>query len=411
MKKTFALAAVFGGVAGVVSYVYGKKKPQVKGDKIGENKRILFLVNHEVVIYNFRLEIIEKLLANDFEVHVSTPAGERVDKLRKMGTIIHDIRLDRHGMNPIDEASILREYIRLIKTLKPLIVFGFTIKPNIYGAIASRKYHIPFVANITGLGTAVENGGMKQRLTVLMYRFAFGAKHGKVQRVFFQNAENEQLFKNNNIASDVFRLLPGSGVNIERFPFIDYPECGNGISGSPVKFAFISRIMAEKGIEQYLDAAETIKRLYPTTEFYVAGFFEPEYDRRRFERLVDSGTVVYDGYIEDVGVYMSAMHCIVHPTYYPEGLSNVLLEASSTGRPIITTDRPGCREVCHNNINGYLIPEQSSSALIDAIEQFLKLDKNQKFSMGAAGRKLVEEKFDRQIVVDAYMREVNKVED
>lgn len=399
----YALAVGIGAVAGVICYKLGKNRQEAEEQR-KKSKRVLFLVNHEVAIYNFRLEIVEKLLDQGYEVHISTPGGDRVEKLRDLGCLIHDISFDRHGMNPKEELRILRYYGHLIRTVKPLIVLSFTIKPNIYGAMASRINHIPFVANITGLGTAVENGGLKSKVMMGLYRLAFGGKHGKIQRVFFQNESNEQFFRSAGIALDMHKILPGSGVNTERFPYRSYPECGDGKEGVPVRFAFISRIMAEKGIDHYLDAAEEIKKRYPATEFHIAGFFEPEYDRRRFDRLCREGIITYDGNIEDVRAYMGSMHCIVHPTYYPEGLSNVLLEASSTGRPVITTDRAGCREVVEDN--GYLVAEKSSVELIDAIERFIGLSIEQKANMGRNGRKLVEEKFDRKIVVDSYMDEI-----
>lgn len=404
VASILVFTTVLGAVAGVAEYKIVRLNRKRIREETSENKRVLILVNHEVVIYNFRLELVERLLADGYEVHISTPVGERIEKLRELGAIIHPISFDRHGMNPIDELSIIREYMMLMKEIKPLIVFGYTIKPNLYGAIACRMYGIPFVSNITGLGTAVENGGIKQKLTVLMYRFSFGTKKGKIQRVFFQNEENEKFFTDEGIALDVHSILPGSGVNLERFKEYPLPQCGDGKEGEPVKFAFISRIMIEKGIEQYLDAAEAIKKDYPNTEFHVCGFFEPEYDKRRLERLADVGTIIFHGNIEDVGTFMSSVHCIIHPTYYAEGLSNVLLEASATGRPIITCDRAGCREVVE--ANGFLFSEQSSEELIDVIKQFIDLNNEQKHAMGKAGRKLVEKKFSRQIIIDAYMDEV-----
>ena len=370
-------------------------------------QRVLILVNHEVVIYNFRLELVERLLADGYEVHISTPIGERVEKLKAMGAIIHDISFDRHGMNPLDDLFILRHYRKLVRDVKPVIVLSYTIKPNIYGAMASRMSDVPFVANITGLGTAVENGGVRQKLIIALYKVAFGGKKGKIQRVFFQNRMNEEFFRNAGIAMNIHFLLPGSGVNTERFPYKPYPPCRDGKSGESIKFAFISRIMVEKGIDMYLDLAEAVKVEYPNTEFHICGFFEPEYDRSRLDRLCKADIVSYDGNIEDVAEFIGSVHCIVHPTYYPEGLSNVLLEASSCGRPVITTDRAGCREVVEDN--GFLVPEKDIWALINALKKFIELKFETKEQMGKAGRKLVEEKFSRDIVVNAYMDEVRRV--
>jgi len=361
-------------------------------------KKILFLVNHDVVIYNFRLEIVERYIDDGYEVHISSPYGERIDELVALGAKYHEIKMNRHGLNPIKELKILNCYKKLLNEVKPNICLGFTIKPNIYGAIAARKYHIPFVANITGLGTAVETPGIKQKIFIVLYKYAFK----NIQRVFYQNEENRQFFLDHNIASDKGVLLPGSGVNLERYPYRKYPEDG------VIKFAFISRIMREKGIDQYLDTAEEIRKKYgDKVEFHVCGFCEPEYDGRLQEEH-KKGTVNYHGMIRDVAGFMGSMHCIIHPTYYPEGISNVLLEACATGRPIITTDRSGCREVVEDGRNGYMIPCQSSGKLIEAVEKFMSLNWEEKETMGRSARETVEERFDRRIVVERYVEEAKK---
>ena len=368
-----------------------------KSDKT--KKRVLFLVNHEVVIYNFRLEIVERLLNDGHEVHISCPYGERIDELVALGAKYHEIVISRHGMNPVSEVLLLKDYEKLLKQVKPDIVLGFTIKPNIYGAMAAKKLGIPFVANITGLGTAVENGGWKQILFINLYKYAFS----DIQRVFFQNTENRQLFIDNRIAIEKHKMLPGSGVNLERFPVRDYPSDENGV----VRFAFISRIMKEKGIDYYLAAAKAIKRKYPNAEFHICGFCEAEYEGKLNE-YNDNGTVIYHGMIHDVAEFLNDIHCVVHPTYYPEGLSNVLLEACASGRPIITTDRSGCREVIDDGVNGYMIPCRNGKRLIEAVDRFMKLSNEERKQMGLAGRAKVQKEFDRQIVVKEYIREVSK---
>lgn len=360
--------------------------------------KILFLVNHDVVIYNFRLEIVERFLADGHEVHISSPYGERIDDLVKLGAKYHEMQMERHGMNPKEELKILGRYKKLMKEIMPDIVLGFTIKPNMYGAIAAKKYHIPFVANVTGLGTAVENSGIAQKILILLYKYSFRG----IRRVFFQNTENRQFFIDHKIAIDVHDLLPGSGVNLERYPFQEYPM--DGI----IKFAFISRIMKEKGIDQYLEAAEIIKGKYENVEFHVCGFCESEYDGK-LQEMNEKGIVIYHGMIRDVSGFMGEMHCIIHPTYYPEGISNVLLEACATGRPIITTDRSGCREVVEDGVNGYKIPQKDCRALVEAIEKFLGLSFDEKKSMGLNARTKVQCEFDRKIVVQKYVNEVAKV--
>ena len=379
-----------------LNYQIATLKESVKKTE-GSNlkKKVLFLVNHDVVIYNFRLELVERLISDGYEVHISSPYGERIDDLKKLGAVFHEISMDRHGMNPINEVKLLMSYKKLLSEVKPDIILGYTIKPNIYGAMAAARKNIPFVANITGLGTAVENPGASQKLMIGLYKIAFR----KVQKVFFQNTENQQFFIDHKIAVDRHGLLPGSGVNLNRFTVSEYP------TDSIVKFAFISRIMKEKGIDQYLDAAEVIKRKYPNTEFHVCGFCEAEYEGKLNE-YNDKQIVIYHGMIRDVASFISEMSCVVHPTYYPEGLSNVLLESCACGRPIITTDRSGCREVVDNGINGYVVEEKNSKDLIEKIELFLSKSIEERKQMGIAGRKKVEKEFDRQIVVDKYLAEI-----
>lgn len=396
IKKGVALLGVTAGIATAVKIRRIKKiEASVSERKKQEKKRILFLVNHDVVIYNFRLEIVERFIADGHEVHISSPYGERIDDLVALGAIFHEIEMDRHGMNPKEEIKIYRAYKKLLREVKPDIVLGFTIKPNIYGAMAARNYKIPFVANITGLGTAVENGGWKKKFFVLLYKYAFRG----IQRVFFQNEENRQFFIDNKIALSAHAMLPGSGVNLERFPYCEYPK------ENIIKFAFISRIMKEKGIDQYLEAAEAVKKKYKNVEFHVCGFCEDEYDGM-LQQKNDEGIVIYHGMIREVAEFMGEMHCIVHPTYYPEGISNVLLEACASGRPIITTDRSGCREVVDDGINGYMIPQQDTDALVEGIERFLSLSYEEQRIMGINARRKVEMEYDRQIVVEKYVAEL-----
>lgn len=361
-------------------------------------KKVLFLVNHDVVIYNFRLELVERLIKENYEVHISSPYGERIEDLKKLGAVFHEGSMNRHGINPMQELKLFWYYKKLLKKVKPDIVLGYTIKPNIYGAMAASLMNIPFVANITGLGTAVENPGLVQKISIILYKIAFR----KIQKVFFQNRENQQFFIEHNIAVKKHGLLPGSGVNLQRFALKEYPD------GEVVKFAFISRIMKEKGIDQYLEAAKRSKEKYQNVEFHVCGFCEEEYEGK-LDEYSAKGIVLYHGMIRNVADFMSEMHCIIHPTYYPEGLSNVLLEASATGRPIITTDRSGCREVVDDGVNGFVVQQKNSEELVEAIDKFMKLSKDEKRAMGLAARKKVQREFDRQIVVEAYMREIKNV--
>lgn len=373
--------------------------------------KVLFLVNHEVVIYNFRLELIERLLADGHEVVISSPYGERIRSLIELGCRHDDVVIARHGLNPLKEISLLEHYKKLMRKERPTIVFSYTIKPNIYGAIAAGRNHIPFVANITGLGMATEGKGWMQWITRMMYRYAFR----NIRTVYLQNEENLAYFKKYALTRgfrvdrktgrnvEVCKLLPGSGVNLQRFDVQEYP-----MEDSRTHFAFISRIMYEKGADEYLRAAEVIRKRYPDTVFHVCGFCDGDYEEK-LQRLHDEGVIIYHGMIRDVKSMLAQVHCVVHPSAYPEGLSNVLLESMACARPIITTDRAGCGELLADNVNGYLVKQHDADDLISVLEKFMNLSRAQQRDMGLAGRHIAESKYDRQIVVETYMDELRSV--
>lgn len=360
-------------------------------------KKILILVNHEIVIYNFRLELVEELLKENYEVYISTPLGEKIEVLHQMGCNILETNIDRHGMNPWSELKLLNHYNKMFKKITPDVVLSFTIKPNIYGGIISRKFGIPFIANITGLGTAVENKTLLSKLTINLYKFAFS----NIQTLFFQNRENMELFKKNNIATSKHKLLPGSGVNLDRFQLQEYPE------DSVVNFVFISRIMKEKGIDQYLEAAKIIREKNKNTKFHICGFLEEDYEDI-INEAVDNNIVIYHGMVKDIRTILKDIHCTIHPTFYPEGLSNVLLESAACGKPLISTNRPGTKEVIEDGKNGFLLEPKNTEELVNKIEDFLKLSYEEKKQMGILGRKKIENQFNRQIVVDKYLHEIGE---
>ena len=187
---------------------------------------------------------------------------------------------------------------------------------------------------------------------------------------------------------------------MKEFQPLAYPE------GKIIQFVFISRIMKQKGIDQYLETAKYIRKKYPFTRFHICGFCEEEY-----EDLINDyqkkGIVIYHGLINDIRTILKYTHCTIHPTYYPEGMSNVLLESCASARPIITTDRSGCKEIVEDGINGYVIKQKDTSSLIVAVEKFLKLSQKRKEQMGLTGRKKVEKEFNREIVVNAYLQAIN----
>ena len=361
-------------------------------------KKILILVNHDVVIYNFRKELVERLLKDNYEVYISSPYGERINDLVNMGCKYIEANISRHGTNVIEDLKLIRYYLKIIKKIKPDVVLTYTIKPNIYGGIACRFLNVPYIANITGLGTAVENPGLMQKLTITLYRIAFK----DINCIFFQNVENMNFFEQKNLYNDKHKLLPGSGVNLKHFTVLDYP------SEETIEFAFISRIMKEKGIDQYIEAAEYIRNKYPNTKFHICGFCEEDYEEK-LKELEEKDIVEYHGMLRDIREILSKTHCTIHPSYYPEGMSNVLLESAACGRPVITTNRSGCRETLEDGITGYLVEQKNSKDLIEKIERFINMKYIDKKDIGLKERKKVKNEFDRNIVVEFYMNDINVV--
>lgn len=367
--------------------------------------KVLILANNDAGVCKFRKELIEELIhpgvyiegrkETTCDVYVSVPEGEFTSELKKMGCKIIKTPIDTRGVNPITDLKLIMTYRKVVRKVNPDIVFGYTIKPNIYGGMACAEKGITYVANITGLGTAVEKRGVLQVITLILYRIALR----NVKTVFFQNNENEQFFTKYNLCLGKHKMLPGSGVNLNYYELIEYPD------DEITEFAFISRVMKEKGIEQYLDAAKVICNKYPNTRFHIYGSVDKDYEKKIYD-YETRGIIFYHGYVADMRKVYEKIHCVVHPTYYPEGLSNVLLESAASGRPIITTNRSGCREVIVDGENGFLVKEQDSVDLIAKIEKFLSLNWEERKAMGISGRVKVEREFDRKIVVEKYIKEL-----
>ena len=355
----------------------------------------MILANSDTGLYKFRRELLEELL-KQHQVCICLPDGDYIQSMVEMGCeFIKCDYLERRGKNPLKESKLISFYKKVLKSEKPDIVFTYTIKPNIYGGMACKSLKIPYVVNITGLGSAVENAGVMQKVTLALYKIGLKG----AQKVFFQNTENRDFMLEKKVVSGAYDLLPGSGVNLNQYQEYPYPD------GETTDFVFIARIMKEKGIDQYLDTAEYIRKKYPETRFHVCGACKEEY-RVKLEKMHQDKVIIYHGKVKNMVEIYQKMSCTIHPTYYPEGLSNVLLESSATGRPIITTDRAGCREVIDDAVNGYVCRQKDSEDLIKQVEKFLALSWEERKNMGLAGRKKVEKEFDRNIVINKYLQEV-----
>ncbi|MBG9981851.1 glycosyltransferase family 4 protein [Aerococcaceae bacterium DSM 111020] len=348
-------------------------------------------------IYNFRKELVLKLIDEGYNVIISSPYGKRIDKLIEMGCVFEEVQLNRHGKSIVEDYNLMQSYKTLFKKYKPEVALGFTIKPNIYGAFVAERQNIPFIANITGIGSALMKEGPLRYFTLMLYKLAFK----KVQKVLFQNEYNLNFFKRYGIIKNNYSLLPGSGVNLEEYSLLPYPE------EEKIHFAFISRIMKDKGIEEYIQLAKHFHQASENTHFHVYGFCEEDYEEE-LNQLTREGILTYHGMAQNVHHELKKLHCIVHPSYH-EGLSNVLLEAAASGRPVIASDIPGCRETFDDGVSGLGFEVRNMEQLIAQVHRFLDLSHEEKVQMGLAGRAKVEQEFSRELVTNLYLKEIKNI--
>ncbi len=354
---------------------------------------ILILTNHQLGLYKFRRELLERLLQEKHEVYVSVPPAEYTEELRQLGVeVIDNNFLDRRGTDPIRDLRLIKHYKSLVKIIRPDVVLTYTIKPNVYGGYVCGRLDVPYIANVTGLGTSIQNGGLLQKVTQTLYRK--GLK--KARKVFFQNSANRDYMLEHHIVSeDTTDVLPGSGVNTEQNCYEPYP-----MDGDHVIITTIGRIMKDKGIDEILEAARIIKQSHPNTEFRLIGDFDEGYEET-IREADKQGIIKYLGFQKDVHRYIAESHAILHASYH-EGMSNVLLEAASTGRPVIATNVPGCRETYEPGVTGIGFEAKNTESLVAAIETFLQLTPEQRMQMGKAGREKMVREFDRKIICDRY---------
>lgn len=359
-------------------------------------KKVLILGNSYLVVFGFRGELIQRLIKDGYKIVVSFPNGpfgEGEETSKRYGCKFVEINIERRKTNPFSDLKLINDYIKLIRGERPDVVLGYTVKCNVYGGIACRRTHTPFIPNITGIGKGLAEGGIVQKILIQLYKVALK----RAQIVFFQNKSDEQFFIDKGVKFNRSKVLPGSGVNLDKFIPLEYPE------KAIVVFTYIARVMKAKGIEQFLDAARALKG---KAEFHICGYCEENY-KNIIEKEQAIGTIIYHGLVSNVRDYEKISHCIILPTFHPEGISNVLLEAAACARPIITTNRPGCKEIVDDGVTGYLIRERDSQDLIKNMEQFINLSNSERREMGIRGRIKVEKEFDRQIVVDEYIHELN----
>ena len=380
------------GGTGVLRRETSEKKPSRKKRK--KKERVLILTNHSFMLWQFRRELITELLKTKTVV-LSMPCGEHAEDFKALGCKIIDTPVDRRGINPVTDLKLAKWYFDILKKVKPDMVITYSIKPNIYGGYACSKMNIPYCVNVQGLGTAFEKKLLAWIVTV-MYRIALQ----KAKTVFFENEENAAEFRRRKIVPEEKQtVLHGAGINLEYYSYAPYSE------EDGIHFLFVGRIMKEKGVDEFFEAAKKMKATYgDKVTFDVVGFFEDAY-KETVEQLQKKGIITFHGFQQEVRPYYAKANCIVLPSYH-EGMSNVLLEAAATGRALITSDIPGCREAVEEGKSGFLCKVKSAKAVEQAMEKFIEMTPEEREKMGCRGREWMEKVFEKKKVVGDTVRAI-----
>lgn len=346
--------------------------------------------------YRTRAELVKHLVTQGHEVSVSCPKDEYAEQFVALGCDYIPTSVDRRGTNFFVDLLLILHYMQLCRQIKPEVVLTFSVKPNVYGGLVCRALAIPHIANVTGLGTAVEEGGWLSRAVLFLYRVSIS----RASCVMFQNNANKRQLIS-IVSSAKARLIPGSGVNLLYHCCLPYPE-----GMQHLNFLFVGRVMRAKGITEFLEAAGRIKQHHPNFSFNVVGFCEENFGAR-LAVAEAANTVKYHGQQDDIRPFLARAHVIVMPSYH-EGLCNVLLEAAASCRPIIASNVPGCKETFDEGISGFGFRARDVDDLTDALIRFIELPHETKAIMGRAGREKMEREFDRSRVINAYMEEIDK---
>jgi glycosyltransferase involved in cell wall biosynthesis len=367
---------------------------------VSQPVKVMIVLNTAWNLVNFRIGLIRALVASGYEVVAVAPSDKYADGLAVLGCRFIHVPMDSNGINPAKDLLLLWRLFWLLRTERPNVYLGYTVKPNIYGSLAARALGIPVINNIAGLGTVFIRDGWLSMLVKGLYRLALS----RSQKVFFQNNDDRQLFITNRLVHEgLTDLLPGSGIDLIQFPPTPLPV------NVPVRFLLIARMLWDKGVGEFVGAARLLKQRGVSADFCLLGMLDPQnpaaISRQQVSAWVAEGVVNYLGVNDNVRVEIAQADCIVLPSYR-EGTPRALLEAAAMARPIVTTDSVGCRNVVDDGINGYLCKPKSSSDLADKMLRILSMSHNEREVIGLRGREKVEREFDEKIVIRKYLEAI-----
>jgi glycosyltransferase involved in cell wall biosynthesis len=366
-------------------------------------KKIAIVSNVSWNLYNFRLSLMKAMQGAGYEVIAVAPYDEYSQRIIDAGFEFHHIDINSQGVNPLEDMKTTFGFYKLFKQISPDFICQYTIKPNIYGSFVARILNIKMINNIAGLGTLF----IKESPITKIAKFLYKISQSKADKVFFQNRDDFELFTHQGLVkASKCDILPGSGVDTKRF------RPTTKIESKKVRFLHISRMIWEKGIGEYVESARKIKAKYPHVEFCLLGFLDVDnpgaISKEQMDEWVEEGVINYLGVSDHVDEVIATADCIVLPSYYREGTPKTLLESASSGKPIITTDNVGCRDVVDHGVNGYLCEPRSEKDLTAKIEMFLNLSAEEKKEMGKRSREKMKLEFDEKIVIDKYLQVLEK---
>ncbi|BCL76526.1 glycosyl transferase [Jeongeupia sp. HS-3] len=361
------------------------------------DRHVLFVANTAWSLYNFRAGVIKHWINLGARVTVVAPMDECAQLLIDMGCGFIDLRMSAKGVNPIEDACLVFRLMRIYRRSKPTLIVHYTIKPNIYGSIAAKLAQIPSLAVTTGLGYAFVNPGVVSKIACSLYKFAFRYP----REVWFLNEDDRLIFLERHLVSaDRAMLLDGEGIDLCQYSPRDKP-CDDG----KLRFLLIARLLWDKGIGEFVEAARIVRQRYPNAIFQLLGACGVDnpsaINAEKIQEWRDEGVIDYLGTTTDVREFIAQADCIVLPSYR-EGVPRSLMEGASMEKALIATDVPGCRDIVEHEKTGFLCPVKSAEALAESIMLYIQLSPAAKVEMGKAGRKFMQVRFDEQITIAAY---------
>jgi glycosyltransferase involved in cell wall biosynthesis len=369
------------------------------------NRKILISVNTAWNVVNFRSGLIKALINQKYQVTVVAPDDEYAPHLRKLGCSFINIPMDNNGTHPGRDLKLLLRYFHLLRSERPMAYLGYTVKPNVYGSLAAHCLRIPVINNISGLGTVFINNTLLTSIVRFLYKVSLYRSHG----ILFQNPDDQALFiQSGLVRPESTDLIPGSGIDLTSY--LPVPP----VSGSkrPIRFLLVARMLRDKGVVEFVEAAKIVHERFPDVQFQLLGMVDSANSNsislEKIRRWEADGLVRYLGKTDDVRPYLADSDCVVLPSYR-EGLPRSLLEAAAMSRPIIATDVAGCHEIVDHNINGLLCKVRDPYDLADKMLQMSQFSSDRRRAMGMAGRQKVISQFDEKIVILKYLSMIAQI--